>query len=145
MTGIALVLSFLGLAFGHNWMISPSRVPFAATNFPCMGARTIYPHVQVSVGQDFELEWSTGHDRFVYFVLMTKNDSVTYLSRDITATLEAYITEAPSQLYTSAQQKFHRTPKAGTATHVLGGTVASHYGPEILPGNPLYRYDLDPH
>lgn len=93
------------------------------------------------------MEWATGHDRLVYFVLVRKEDEQ-YLdqhSTRATGSLEQYIGAAPRQLLDSSLQpmlcadcKYHRTPEAGDATHRLGGTVASHYGP-VMTSGPYYR------
>jgi hypothetical protein len=117
-------------------MVSPSRVPFAATVFPCMPPRTNLPHIQVGQGQEFQLEWSTGHDRNVYFVLIRKNHS-DWLAQNRERDLDTYITGS-TNLINSHWTKKHRTKRTGSQTHALGGTVASHYGPQLMPGQTEY-------
>jgi hypothetical protein len=138
MNALSLFLAcLLGISNAHNWMVSPSRVPFAATVFPCMPPRSNQPLVQVSQGQQFQMEWSTGHDRFVYFVLIKKNDS-DFLSRDVERDLDRYITSAPSNMMNSYWAKKHRSTKTSGQTHTLGGTMASHYAGELLVGQSNY-------
>lgn len=66
------------------------------------------------------MEWSTGHDRKTYFVLVKKADE-SFLSRHSTRTdgnLEQYLNEAPNQLIDSSLEpmlcancKYRRTTK----------------------------------
>src|SRR3989338_5430125 len=82
--------------------LSPVRHFFdtVATIFPCMGKRSIYPHVQIAVGQEFQMEWATGHDRNVFFVLVAKADAdklSLHSTRSGTGNLDLYIANAPVQ------------------------------------------------
>lgn len=129
---LLVFLNLLALVGAHNWLNSPSRVPNAATVFPCMNSRTIYPHVQVGRGQLFQTEWSTGHDRNVYFVLIQKNNSA-YLANDSPSDLDKYILAAPQQLMSAEQRKYHRSGRAFNSTHVLGGPLSNYYSEQIMP------------
>jgi hypothetical protein len=96
------------------------------------------------------MEWATGHDRNVYFVLVAQADSdklALHSTRSGSGNLDMYIANAPTQYLDSTQSpmlcancKYHRTNRLPTATHTLGGTVASHYaagGPNNQ--GPYYR------
>ena len=49
-------------ATAHNWMWSPSsRASQASTTKPCRPKRSHIPDVHVNPGQEFEVEWATGH------------------------------------------------------------------------------------
>lgn len=135
---VFVALSVVG-SLAHNWIESPSRVPFAATFFPCLPPRNNFPHVQVSQNQEFQIEWSTGHDRDVYFVLIHRNDS-DWLDQNDEQALDDYIARAPagSVKYSQRYQKYHRTTKQGTDTHALGGTVASHYRRKVPTSDPYF-------
>ena len=64
-TFIPLVLfaaAQLPRAAAHNWMWSPSsRASQASTTKPCRPKRSHIPDVHVNPGQEFEVEWATGH------------------------------------------------------------------------------------
>ena len=95
MFGLLLCVS---VVFGHNWINTPSRAEtigrlalMSGTYFPCLDPKT---SVQVNKDQMFQIEWSTGHDGFVYFTLLSKSDS-SYLAQLTPEVLEDYIAKAP--------------------------------------------------
>jgi hypothetical protein len=104
--GTALFLaaaSILPRASAHNWMWNPTtRVTGvkASTTKPCRKKQTNIPDVHVNSGQEFEMEWSTGHGGpvnkgFHYVVIINAKDAemLPYLTNDV---ITKYIEGAPT-------------------------------------------------
>lgn len=56
-----LICNIVPGAEGHNWLNSPSRSPIANTLNPSLPKQKATPHVQVTDGQDFIIEWASSH------------------------------------------------------------------------------------
>ena len=109
---VAISLSLLVLAVpteGHNWMWNPtSRSSQASTAKPCRARRSNIPDIHVNPGQEFKLEWATGHGESSnsgahYFTLVKQADKDKMVLID-TAILDDYLDTAPTSS--------HMTPKA---------------------------------
>ena len=96
-------ISLLPSASAHNWMWNPTtRVTGvkASTTKPCRKKQTNIPDVHVNSGQEFEMEWSTGHGGpvnkgFHYVVIINAKDAemLPYLTNDV---ITKYIEGAPT-------------------------------------------------
>lgn len=117
-TGAALLLTTASLipqASAHNWIWNPtSRTSGtkASTTKPCRSKKTNVPDVHVNPGQEFEMEWSSGHGGcadgtggvgsgmctntgFHYFTIINALDAdkLGFLTKDV---ITEYIEGAPS-------------------------------------------------
>ena len=74
---------------------SPSRAAQASTVEPALQRRSTTPHVQISKGQKFQIEWALGHGGVSYFTVMKASDEhhLQFLTRKM---LDEYIAGAPS-------------------------------------------------
>ena len=61
----------------HNWITSPrSRAGKVSMTSPCKSRTSAHPGVMVNRGQEFVVEWSTGHPgRFSYITLLSADDA----------------------------------------------------------------------
>jgi len=59
----------------HNWVYSVSRsFNQASTYKPCRPRVNDVPHWQINEGQEFTMEWATGHDFYFYFTVVNAED-----------------------------------------------------------------------
>jgi len=104
----SLIIVLFALANSHNWIHGDSRCHHACTDKPAParnGPRQ--PHRQVGAGQDFVIEWVTGHGGWYYFVVL-KADQETKLTLHGKPLLEDYINSAPQSAYIYSQNKYER-------------------------------------
>jgi len=103
-----IVLALFANVKAHNWIFGDSRVPMASQLQPApprSGPRL--PHRQVGPGQDFVVEWSTGHDGTYYFVVVKASDEGK-LGENTMANLGNYLDEAPSDAYVYEDVRYER-------------------------------------
>lgn len=109
---LSLLLCLIVSALAHNWVTTPSRSLYHSEVSPCKassnGGR---PHVRVQAGQHFQVEWSTGHTGFHYYVFVAQSDADKLSRHTDEKLLEDYFKGMPSAdnkrtepLYT----KYHR-------------------------------------
>jgi len=105
---IVLLSLCVMLANCHNWIHGDSRCSHACQAQPApprQGPRQ--PHRQVGPGQDFVIEWVTGHGGWFYFVVVkaTNEDS---LKLHAPSLLDDYIRNAPDSAYIYSDEKYDR-------------------------------------
>ena len=103
---------------GHNWIDSPSRAFRASTQRPCLPMLNSDPQIQVGPNQDFEVQFSGGHEelkqKYSYFVLVKQTDE-DLLNGVNTDDINEYIQAAPgsaTSYYNGLEwEKHHRAEK----------------------------------
>lgn len=140
---LLVVIVFASSAEAHNWLNTPSRSFMQAEQIlPCPPREQPFPHVQVRAGNDFQVEWVTGHDRFTYWVLVKAEDEP-LLSTLNEAKLNEYLTTSPATpglnnaggvIADPKYNRYHRVPSNSTSN--LG--VAGFYQRIIPTTDPLF-------
>jgi hypothetical protein len=125
------LLAGLSVAYAHNWINTPSRAEQASTFRPCLPRLDpSVPHAQIGPGQEFEIEWSTGHPPS-YFYFFTINaddyDNLNDITQDV---IDWYLANAPvgsSNAQDPYWRKYHRsqTTNNGVAASQFNGTISS--------------------
>jgi len=99
LSSLALALTAVGQpALAHNWMNNPStRVAGLSKMAPAPPRAGNNINFAVRQGEDFHLEWSTGHpNSFVYFTFVRSEDEG-QLGLATEAALEDYLAQAPAE------------------------------------------------
>jgi len=110
------IMQLCQTALGHNWVESQSRAFKGSTVKPCPARQVDVPHVQVTAGQEFEMEWVTAHGSAAYFAIVRAEDEHKLKKRDLEKYLEAcpqsamFMEEGNKNRY----RKFHRKSSPGT-------------------------------
>jgi len=125
---IFALYTLISPSYAHNWMFSPSRGSGIVQPAPPKPLRKV-SHTQVARGQEFALEWSTGHPgTWYYFVVMKAEDEGLmglHSAGNTETKLDEYLSSAaPNQL-------LHENEKAYRRIHVEFG-----YGPEGTNSDP---------
>jgi len=95
--------------FAHNWIHGPSRANKASTVLPAppkSGPRR--PHYQVGAGQDFAIEWATGHPGSYYYFVVLKASDEDKIGLHSSEMLDQYINEAPSDAWQYTDARYQR-------------------------------------
>lgn len=59
----------------HNWINGPARVASRLAMIkPCPSRMNVEPHLHVNPGQEFNLEWASGHNGRTFFVAVRAED-----------------------------------------------------------------------
>eukprot|EP00494_Astrolonche_serrata_P024801 UN25061 len=96
----------------HNWLFSPSRagITNASTAWPAPPQPSIrIPTVRAGIGQDFVIEWSTGHGNWYYFIIVDADD-------------EVLLEKHNKDMVKTILNKLHRVPcgpRLNTKKHIL--------------------------
>ena len=90
------VLLVLAAARAHNWMHKPSGRAGgrALTSIPAKPS-VRQPSLQVAAGQEFALEWMSGHPNEPYYWVVLHADDEARLAEHTTAMLDDYLESAP--------------------------------------------------
>ena len=93
-----MLASTLPTASAHNWISSPrSRAGKVSMTSPCKSRTSAHPGVMVNRGQEFVVEWSTGHPgRYSYITLLSAEDEG-QMKQHTVAVLEDYLNQAPPE------------------------------------------------
>lgn len=113
-----VLIFILTLCYAHNWIHGVSRVPKLSMQVPApprAGPRQ--PHRQVGAGQDFVIEFMTGHPGSYYYFVVVKATDEDKLSENTKANLDAYISQAPDDAYIYNDPKYDRTHISCTHNH----------------------------
>lgn len=134
----------------HNWIHGASRANKASTILPAppkTGPRK--PHYQVGAGQEFGVEWATGHPGSYYFFVVLKATDEDKLALHNEDMLNQYIDEAPSDAYLYTAPRFQKThvsctflypnnPGANSDCPQDGWNDGSQYERQISPDEEIY-------
>jgi len=108
----------------HNWIFGDSRAPMASQLQPVPprnGPRL--PHRQVGAGQDFVIEWATGHGGRDYYFVVVKATDESRLKEHRQPVLDAYLAQAPESAYIYEDVRYERTH----ASYYNGNNDGSQY------------------
>jgi len=104
-----MLFMLIATVFSHNWIHSPSRVSKGSTILPAppkAGPRR--PQYQVGAGQEFGVEWATGHPSSWYYFVVLKASDEDKLILHTEEMLAQYVYEAPSEAYIYSDDRFQR-------------------------------------
>lgn len=134
-------------ASAHNWVNTPSRAQIAAVTVPCVARVDPSPHLQVIPGQEFQMEWSTGHGDtttvWTYWVFLKEGD-YNMLTTITDAHMEDYLNRAPEDAILTGDKwtRRHLAPyknwDAGCGSCNNGSQYPGIFAKHVLPGDPLY-------
>lgn len=142
-----MLASTLPTTSAHNWIASPrSRAGKVSMTSPCKSRTSAHPGVMVNRGQEFVVEWSTGHPgRFSYITLLSAEDEGQMKQHTVTV-LEDYLNQAPPearQLYAGEYwDKSHVGwvgGRGGYTTGLQGYHFLRYYEEQLLEGHPQYK------
>jgi len=141
----ALLAVFVRPAAAHNWVNTPSRAQIAAVTVPCVTRINPAPHLQVTPGQEFQMEWSTGHGDtptiWTYWVFI-KEESYMMLADIQDSDLEDYLDKAPdtSKYVGNKWIRRHLAPYSyynpGCVNCNNGSMYPTTFAKQLLPGDP---------
>ena len=97
----AVLALLVTAADAHNWLNSPrARAGAASTIKPCR-KRTNFeqPGVQVNRGQEFMIEWMTGHGGTFHYFVILKAEHEERLGDISEAVINEYLADAPDDAY----------------------------------------------
>ena len=81
----------------HNWINSPrSRASKASEVSPCLPRTSSVPHVRINPGQEFLVEWASGHPGSQHYFVMLRAEDEDKMSLHSEAVLDAYLNAAPA-------------------------------------------------
>jgi len=141
--------SVFRVTHAHNWLFSPSRARKASTVIPAP-AKTAErnPHYQVGAGQEFGVEWATGHPGSFYFFVVLKATDVHRLSDHTTDMLNDYLDNAPESAFIYDSERFQRMHISCTHQYPNGNSnrdcpstgwnSGSQFEREITPEDSFY-------
>ena len=112
-----IVLALAG-ASAHNWIFNPrSRAGGrASTNRPGPPRPTDRdPHITVGPGQEFLIEWSTGHPNSQFYFTVLHSSDEAHINDHTPELLDDYIANAPA----NASETFNSS--TGAPAHEPGG------------------------
>ena len=150
---VSAVLSLATPATAHNWQWTPGRArEEASTTAPCRGRKDSDTHAQVGPGQDFAVQWATGHNRPSYWVVIHEDNYEWMRHKDFKEFVRDYIALAPASANSATEpryQRLHGVRSGGRMTsfeeHILtddlaggGSNGLSTYGPRVEPDDPLW-------
>ena len=138
----------------HNWIHGRSRVGKASTTIPAPAKpRQHTPHVQVGPGQEFPIQWVTGHPNSYYYFVILHSDDNDQIIKHNEKMLREYIAEAPASAKAPYSDARFRKQHV-SCSHVSGGNSGclqysktklvnsgmsgTRYKREIPPTDPLY-------
>lgn len=102
-------LSMFHVNIAHNWLFSPSRANKASTVIPAPAKTSERnPHYQVGAGQEFGVEWATGHPGSYYYFVVLKATDVHRLSDHTEPMLNDYLANAPESAFLYDGERFQR-------------------------------------
>lgn len=116
----------------HHSQNNPlSRATKVNTVRPCppRGMQT-GPHMQVGPGQEFEVEWMTGHSNSLTFFAIVRGDDEIHLQKHSETMLKRYIKEAPPGAVHPGPEKVH-IGMSGTPN----GGGSYEYAKKLAPGD----------
>lgn len=148
----------LCLAFAHNWIHGTSRALKASQTLPAPPrAAKNQPHRQVGAGQDFVIEWMTGHKFTWYYFVVLKSDDEDKLELHTESLLDDYINNAPSDAYLYNAEKYQRmhvscsynyqsNPDGRADCDEVSWNSGTHYERIVTPADSFYidRSPWDP-
>ena len=88
------------------------------------------PHMQVGPGQEFEVEWMTGHSNSLTFFAIVRGDDEIHLQKHSETMLKRYIKEAPPGAVHPGPEKVH-IGMSGTPN----GGGSYEYAKKLAPGD----------
>lgn len=113
-----LTLVCLMIVDAHNWIHGTSRVGKASQLLPAPArAGPRQPHRQVGAGQDFVIEWATGHPGSYYYFVVLKSTDEDRIGLHTEKMLKDYIAQAPSSAYIYQDEKYQRMHISCTHKH----------------------------
>ena len=123
---LLLAAAQLPRATAHNWIFNPSsRASQASTARPCRAKRTATPDVHVNSGQEFEVEWSTGHGappqsgppHYYTVVKAADEHRLLFVTKSL---LEDYFTDAPLDAHLVPAVHWHKRHLSWNSSQVHG-------------------------
>ena len=122
------LLATLGTASAHNWVNSPrSRASKASEVQPCLPRSDPAPGVRVNPGQEFLVEWASGHPGSDHFFIVLKASNEAMMARHTETILNDYLDSAPAPyLEGVAYRKMHYGWTAEGGASRSGGDEATH-------------------
>lgn len=133
-------------ASAHNWINAPrSRASKASTVSPCLSRNGI--HVRANPGQDFLIEWASGHPGSYHYFVVLKASDEEKMSKHTEALLEDYLDGAPQGAGAAYAGVGYRKMHYGwTKKSRAGGDEPSHanFGKSGLTSVPLAAAEYAP-
>lgn len=116
-----LSLGLLQLGVAHNWIQSvrgpQSRCPEACPVIPAPAKPSVRrPHLQVGIGQEFALQWTTGHDNSKFYFVITHAKNEGKLGQHTARLLDEYLEDV--ETYSSTGEAHKWSAQKWDRTHI---------------------------
>ena len=115
----------------HNWIWNPSsRSSQASTIKPCRAKKGTTPSIHVNPGQEFSIEWSSGHGPYgPHYFTLVKAEDATFMNLISSESVSAYLDSSPtsSRWSGAAWEKKHLSWESSQGGSPSGGADESEH------------------